>query len=170
MTKKLLTWTKFNHKRSTVPNTIDIIHQKIEITEKPEFKISKVNLLYIPVAIQDACFRAFERFQFKALWWNDGSSIISHSNDEVILLKRFCDGAKNDLRGVIYLFKQWSDHCIYPNHFKMQDSVGIKNALGKELIVENGVSFSKSITQYKAFLNQPSGDFWANHARCSTFF
>jgi hypothetical protein len=41
----------------------------------------------------------------------------------------------------------------------MQDSVGTKNALGKELIVENGISFSKSITQYKAFLNQPSGDF-----------
>jgi len=41
----------------------------------------------------------------------------------------------------------------------MQDSVEIKNALGKELIVENDVSFSKSIMQYKAFLNQPSGDF-----------
>ncbi|MCP4990612.1 MAG: hypothetical protein GY928_32600 [Colwellia sp.] len=31
------------------------------------------------------------------------SVIRSHSNDGVILLKRFCDGAKNDLRGVIYL-------------------------------------------------------------------
>ncbi|MCP4987006.1 MAG: hypothetical protein GY928_13440 [Colwellia sp.] len=30
------------------------------------------------------------------------SVIISHRNDEVILLKRFCDGAKNNLRGVIY--------------------------------------------------------------------
>ena len=29
--------------------------------------------------------------------------LFHHSNDEVILLKRFCDGAKNDLRGVIYL-------------------------------------------------------------------
>ena len=58
---------------------------------------------YIPVAIQDACLWAFERFQFKALWWHNGCSIISHRNDEVILLKRFCDEAKNDLRGVIYL-------------------------------------------------------------------
>ena len=41
----------------------------------------------------------------------------------------------------------------------MQDSVGIKNALDKELVVENTASFSKSITQYKAFLNQPYGDF-----------
>ena len=41
----------------------------------------------------------------------------------------------------------------------MQDSVGIKNALGKELIVDNGVSFSESITQYKAFLNQPLAEF-----------
>jgi hypothetical protein len=57
----------------------------------------------------------------------------------------------------------------------MQYSVGVKNALGKVLTVENGVqenkllhslisyirvaSFSKSITQYKAFINQPSGDF-----------
>ena len=39
----------------------------------------------------------------------------------------------------------------------MQDSVGIKNAIGKELIAENGVSFSKSITQYKALLNHPPG-------------
>ncbi len=31
------------------------------------------------------------------------SVIISDSNDEVMLLKRFCDEAKNDLRGVIYL-------------------------------------------------------------------
>ncbi len=31
------------------------------------------------------------------------SVITSNSNDEVILLKCFCDGAKNDFRGVIYL-------------------------------------------------------------------
>ncbi|MCP4988427.1 MAG: hypothetical protein GY928_20965 [Colwellia sp.] len=31
------------------------------------------------------------------------SVIISHNNDEMILLKRFCDDARNDLRGVIYL-------------------------------------------------------------------
>ena len=73
-----------------------------ESLRRPETNILK-SLGYIPVAIQDACLWAFERFQFKALWWHNGCSIISHRNDEVILLKRFCDGAKNDLRGVIYL-------------------------------------------------------------------
>ncbi len=32
---------------------------------------------------------------------------------------------------------------IYPNHFKMQDSVGIRNALGKALIEEHGYSLFK---------------------------
>ncbi|NQY89670.1 MAG: hypothetical protein HRT51_18370 [Colwellia sp.] len=31
------------------------------------------------------------------------------------------------------------------------------------LIEENGAPFSKSITQHKAFLNQPLGEGWANH-------
>ena len=58
---------------------------------------------YIPKPLQNARFRTPERFMFKALWWHNGCSIISHRNDEVLLLKRFCDGAKNDLRGDIYL-------------------------------------------------------------------
>jgi len=41
----------------------------------------------------------------------------------------------------------------------MQDSVGIRKDLGKTLIDENGYSFSRSITQHKAFLNQPDRDF-----------
>ncbi|PAJ75234.1 hypothetical protein CJF42_06180 [Pseudoalteromonas sp. NBT06-2] len=32
---------------------------------------------------------------------------------------------------------------LYPNHFKMQDSVGIRNALGKALIEEHGYSLFK---------------------------
>ena len=32
---------------------------------------------------------------------------------------------------------------LYPNHFKMQDSVGISNALGKALIEEHGYSLFK---------------------------
>jgi len=39
----------------------------------------------------------------------------------------------------------------------MQDSVGIKSALGKALIADNGYPLSKSITQHKALLNQPLG-------------
>ena len=48
----------------------------------------------IPVIIQDAGFRVLEQFQFKARWLNYGCSIISHSNDEVMLIKRFFDGFK----------------------------------------------------------------------------
>ena len=44
---------------------------------------------------------------------------------------------------------------IYPNHFKMQVPVGVQNALDKALIAENGISFSKLITQHKAFITQP---------------
>jgi len=33
----------------------------------------------------------------------------------------------------------------------------LETPLGKALIVENGCSFSNSITQHKAFLNQPLG-------------
>jgi hypothetical protein len=44
-----------------------------------------------------------ERFQFKATLCNKGYSLIKNGNDEVILLKRFFDGAKNDLCGVIKL-------------------------------------------------------------------
>ena len=32
---------------------------------------------------------------------------------------------------------------IYSNHFKLHDSVGIRNVLGKALIVENGYSLIK---------------------------
>jgi hypothetical protein len=56
---------------------------------------------YIPVANQDACFRVLERFQFKAMFCNKGYSLIKNGNDEVNLLKRFFDGGKNDLFGVI---------------------------------------------------------------------
>jgi hypothetical protein len=52
---------------------------------------------YIPVTIQDARFRVIERFQFKATLCNKGYSLIKNGNDEVILLKRFFDGVKNDL-------------------------------------------------------------------------
>jgi hypothetical protein len=57
----------------------------------------------IPVTIQDACFRVLERFQFKATFCNKGYSLIKNGNDEVILLKRFFDGGKNDLFGGIKL-------------------------------------------------------------------
>jgi hypothetical protein len=40
----------------------------------------------------------------------------------------------------------------------MQDSAGIRNALSKALIEENGCSLVESITLHKAFLNQPYGD------------
>jgi hypothetical protein len=43
----------------------------------------------------------FERFQFKATLCNNGYSLIKNGNDEVILLKRFFDGVKNDLFGGI---------------------------------------------------------------------
>jgi hypothetical protein len=58
---------------------------------------------YIPVTIQDACFSVLERFQFKATLCNKDYSLIKNGNDEVILLKRFFDGVKNDLFGVIKL-------------------------------------------------------------------
>jgi hypothetical protein len=57
----------------------------------------------IPGANQDACFRVLERFQFKATLCNKGYSLIKNGNDEVILLKRFFDGVKNDLFSVIKL-------------------------------------------------------------------
>jgi hypothetical protein len=45
----------------------------------------------------------FEQHQFKAMLCNNGYSLIKSINDEVILLKRFFDGSKNDLCGVIKL-------------------------------------------------------------------
>ncbi len=70
--------------------------------------------LIIPVTIQDAGFRALERFQFKAHLYSKGYSrqlllrgpnIVHHPctnltnrwNEEVGLLKRFFDGFKSDL-------------------------------------------------------------------------
>jgi hypothetical protein len=44
-----------------------------------------------------------ERFQFKATLCKKGYSLIKNGNDEVILLKRFFDGVKNDLFGGIKL-------------------------------------------------------------------
>jgi hypothetical protein len=38
-----------------------------------------------------------EQFQFKTTLCNKGYSLIKNGNDEVILLKRFFDGVKNDL-------------------------------------------------------------------------
>jgi hypothetical protein len=58
---------------------------------------------YIPVANQDACFSVLERFQFKATLCNKGYSLIKNGNDEVILLKPFFDGVKNDLFSSIKL-------------------------------------------------------------------
>ncbi|WP_252097729.1 hypothetical protein [Pseudoalteromonas sp. NBT06-2] len=40
-------------------------------------------------------------------------------------------------------FKAVRQKILYPNHFKMQDSVGIRNALGKALIEEHGYSLFK---------------------------
>jgi hypothetical protein len=37
-----------------------------------------------------------EEDQFKAMLCNNGHSLIKSINDEVILLKRFFDGSKND--------------------------------------------------------------------------
>jgi hypothetical protein len=45
----------------------------------------------------------FEQHQFKAMLCNNGHSLIKSINDEVMLLKRFFDGGKNDLFGVIKL-------------------------------------------------------------------
>jgi len=46
-----------------------------------------------------------------------------------------------------YLQKKFGHRVIfydlYPNHFKMQDSVGVINALDKALIAENGYSLFK---------------------------
>jgi hypothetical protein len=56
-----------------------------------------------PITIQDACFSVFEQDQFKVMLCNNGHSLIKSINDEVILLKRFFDGSKNDLCGVIKL-------------------------------------------------------------------
>jgi len=56
---------------------------------------------YIPVTNQNARFRARERYQFKAILYCNGCSLIKSINDEVILLKRFFDGAKNNLFVVI---------------------------------------------------------------------
>jgi hypothetical protein len=39
----------------------------------------------------------FEQHQFKAMFCNNGHSLIKSINDEVILLKRFTDESKNDL-------------------------------------------------------------------------
>jgi hypothetical protein len=44
-----------------------------------------------------------EQDQFKAMLCNNGHSLIKSINDEVILLKRFFDGSKKDLCGVIKL-------------------------------------------------------------------
>jgi hypothetical protein len=41
----------------------------------------------------------------------------------------------------------------------MQVTVGVTNALDKTLIAENDIPFSKLITQYKAFITQPCGEF-----------
>jgi hypothetical protein len=62
-----------------------------------------MELVFIPVITQDACFRVLERFQFKATLYNKGYSLIKNDNDEVNLLKRFFDGVKNDLFSVIKL-------------------------------------------------------------------
>jgi len=56
---------------------------------------------YIPVAIQDAGFRALERFQFKAHLYSNGYSLTNRCNEEVGLLKRFFDGFKSDLCSVM---------------------------------------------------------------------
>ena len=40
------------------------------------------------------------------------------------------------------LVNKWNNY-LYPNHFKVQDSVGIRNTLGKALIEEHGYSLFK---------------------------
>ena len=60
---------------------------------------------YIPVTNQDACFRVLDKFQYKARICSNGYSLTNRRNDVVVLLKRFLDGVKNDLSGVIHLNK-----------------------------------------------------------------
>jgi len=55
----------------------------------------------IPVTNQDTYFRVLERYQFKAVLCNNGRSLIKSTNEEVMLLKRFFDGSKNNLCRVI---------------------------------------------------------------------
>jgi hypothetical protein len=64
-----------------------------------------LNNSYIPVIIQDAYFRVLERYQFKAVLCNNDRSLIKSTNEEVILLKRFFDGSKNNLCRVINFSK-----------------------------------------------------------------
>ena len=57
--------------------------------------------MLIPVIIQNSRFRVLEQFQFEARQLNQGYSLFLWRNNKMILLKRFFDGAKNDLYVVI---------------------------------------------------------------------
>ena len=46
-------------------------------------------------------------------------------------------------RGIDLIVCQSGWKFIYPSHFKMQDPVGVRSALGKALIAENGYSLVK---------------------------
>jgi hypothetical protein len=63
-------------------------------------------IMNIPVTNQDAYFRALERYQFKAMLCNNGRSLIKSINEEVTLLKRFFDGSKNNLWGLLTLVRE----------------------------------------------------------------
>jgi len=52
-------------------------------------------------------FRVLERYQFKTVLCNNGRSLIKSTVDEVILLKRFSDGSKNNLWSLLTLVRMY---------------------------------------------------------------
>ncbi len=67
------------------------------------------------------------------------------------------------LKFKISLRKNWD---IYPNHFKMQNSVGIKIDLDKANIWRSSGLNQEYLTRYKSILNPPERSPWATSLRC----
>jgi hypothetical protein len=72
----------------------------MDFTAHVWFLVSSNGWVYIPVTFHNARFRVLEKFQFEARQLNQGYSLFPCRNNKMILLKRFYDGAKNDLHFV----------------------------------------------------------------------